>query len=80
MRRNICEIVLSYYFGRCKPWSLFCECRTVMKKIFKNTIFQLLIAVVTGVLVGLFIDGIPLRIVIGVKHIFGQIIFFWFLL
>ena len=63
MRRNICEIVLSYYFCRCKPWSLFCECRPIMKKIFKNTIFQLLIAVVTGVLVGLFIDGIPLRIV-----------------
>lgn len=76
MRRNICEIVLSYSFGRCKPWSLFCECCTVMKKIFKNTIFQLLIAVVAGIIVGLFIDGVPLRIVIGIKHLCGQIIFF----
>lgn len=47
-----------------------------MKKFFKSTIVQLLIAVVLGIVVGLFIEGAPLGVVVSIKHLAGQIIFF----
>ncbi len=47
-----------------------------MKNFFRNTIVQLLIAVIVGILVGVFIDGAPLSVIVSLKHISGQIIFF----
>ena len=47
-----------------------------MKNFFRNTIVQLLIAVIVGILVGVFIDGAPLPVIVSLKHISGQIIFF----
>ncbi|MBR2064275.1 MAG: dicarboxylate/amino acid:cation symporter [Bacteroidales bacterium] len=47
-----------------------------MKRFFKNSIVQLLIAVLLGIVTGLFIDGTPLEAIISIKHISGQIIFF----
>lgn len=47
-----------------------------MKKFFKSTIVQLLIAVILGVVVGLFIEGGALNVVVSLKHLAGQIIFF----
>lgn len=47
-----------------------------MKKFFKSTIVQLLIAVVLGVVIGLFIDGGALNVIVSLKHLAGQIIFF----
>ena len=49
---------------------------TVMKRFFKNSIVQLLTAVLLGIVTGLFIDGKPLEAVISIKHLSGQIIFF----
>lgn len=49
---------------------------TAMKRFFKNSIVQLLIAVLLGIVTGLFIDGTPLEAIISIKHISGQIIFF----
>ena len=47
-----------------------------MKKFFKSTIVQLLIAVVLGIVIGLFIDGGALNVIVSLKHLAGQIIFF----
>lgn len=47
-----------------------------MKRFFKNSIVQLLTAVLLGIVTGLFIDGKPLEAVISIKHLSGQIIFF----
>ena len=47
-----------------------------MKKFFKSTIVQLLIAVILGIVVGLFIEGGALNVVVSLKHLAGQIIFF----
>lgn len=47
-----------------------------MKNFFKNTIVQLLIAVGLGILAGVYINGSALDVVVSVKHISGQIIFF----
>lgn len=47
-----------------------------MKKFFKSTIVQLLIAVILGIVVGLFIEGVALNVVVSLKHLAGQIIFF----
>lgn len=47
-----------------------------MKRIFDNTIVRLLIAVAAGILTGMFIGDIPLSVVMAVKHICGQLIFF----
>ena len=47
-----------------------------MKKFFKSTIVQLLIAVVLGIVVGLFIEGGALNVIVSLKHLAGQIIFF----
>ena len=47
-----------------------------MKKFFKSTIVQLLIAVVLGIVIGLFIEGGALNVIVSLKHLAGQIIFF----
>ena len=47
-----------------------------MKNFFKNTIVQLLIAVLLGITVGVYIDGAALAAVVSLKHISGQVIFF----
>lgn len=47
-----------------------------MKKIFNNTIVQLLIAVFVGILAGMYIEGAALGAIVSIKHISGQVIFF----
>ena len=48
----------------------------MIKKIFSSTIFRLLIAVVIGMVTGLFVNEGFMNIVVTVKYILGQIIFF----
>ena len=47
-----------------------------MKKFLNNTIVQLLIAVVVGILAGFYVEGTVLSAIISIKHLTGQIIFF----
>ena len=47
-----------------------------MKKFLNNTIVQLLIAVVVGILAGFYVEGTLLSAIISIKHLTGQIIFF----
>lgn len=47
-----------------------------MKKFFNNTIVQLLIAVIVGILAGFYVEGSVLSAIISIKHLTGQIIFF----
>lgn len=47
-----------------------------MKNFFKNTIVQLLIAVALGIVAGMFIDGAALGVIVSIKHLAGQVIFF----
>ncbi len=47
-----------------------------MKKFFSNTIIQLLIAVVIGIIAGFYVDGSVLSAIVSIKHLSGQIIFF----
>ena len=49
-----------------------------MKKFLSNTIVQLLIAVIIGLLAGFVVNDAVLEVVICIKHITGQIIFSWF--
>ena len=46
-----------------------------MKKFLSNTIVQLLIAVIIGLLAGFVVNDAVLEVVICIKHITGQIIF-----
>ena len=47
-----------------------------MKKFFNNTIVQLLIAVIVGILAGFYVEGTVLSAIISIKHLTGQLIFF----
>ena len=47
-----------------------------MKKFFNNTIVQLLIAVIVGIISGLYVEGTVLSAIVSLKHVFGQVIFF----
>ncbi|MBR5855836.1 MAG: dicarboxylate/amino acid:cation symporter [Bacteroidales bacterium] len=47
-----------------------------MKNFFKNTIVQLLLAVVIGIVTGFYIKGGALSTVVSIKHVTGQLIFF----
>lgn len=47
-----------------------------MKKFLNNTIVQLLIAVIVGILAGFYVEGTILSAIISIKHLTGQIIFF----
>lgn len=47
-----------------------------MKKLFSSTIFKLIIAVIIGILLGLIANEGFMNIVVTVKYILGQIIFF----
>ena len=47
-----------------------------MKKFFNNTIVQLLIAVIVGIVAGFYVDGTVLSAIVSLKHVSGQVIFF----
>ena len=47
-----------------------------MKKFFNNTIIQLLIAVVLGIVSGFYVEGSVLSAIVSLKHVSGQVIFF----
>ena len=47
-----------------------------MKKFFNNTIVQLLIAVILGIVAGFYVEGTALSAIISLKHVSGQVIFF----
>lgn len=47
-----------------------------MKKFFNNTIVQLLIAVILGIVAGFYVEGSVLSAIVSIKHISGQVIFF----
>lgn len=47
-----------------------------MKRLFKNTIFKLLLGVIAGLLVGPYLNETFLQIVLSTRHILGQIILF----
>lgn len=47
-----------------------------MKKFFNNTIVQLLIAVIIGIVAGFYVEGSILSAIISIKHVTGQVIFF----
>ena len=47
-----------------------------MKKFFNNTIVQLLIAVIMGIVAGFYVEGTALSAIVSLKHVSGQVIFF----
>lgn len=47
-----------------------------MKKLFNNTIVQLLAAVIIGIIAGFYVEGSVLSAIVSIKHLSGQIIFF----
>ena len=47
-----------------------------MKKFFNNTIVQLLVAVIIGIIAGFYVEGGVLSAIISIKHLSGQVIFF----
>lgn len=47
-----------------------------MKKFFNNTIVQLLVAVIVGIIAGFYVEDSVLSAVVSIKHLSGQIIFF----
>ena len=47
-----------------------------MKKFFNNTIVQLLIAVIVGIVAGFYVEGTILSAIVSLKHVTGQVIFF----
>ncbi len=47
-----------------------------MNKLFKSTLFQLLLGVIVGVIIGLIIPTSYMGALQSIKHVFGQIIFF----
>ena len=47
-----------------------------MKKFFNNTIVQLLIAVIVGIVAGFYVDGTVLSAIVSLKHVSGQVILF----
>lgn len=47
-----------------------------MKKIFKSLIFKLVLAVCFGLLIGFYANDVVINVIVTLKHLFGQIIFF----
>ena len=47
-----------------------------MRKFFNNTIVQLLIAVIAGIVAGFYVEGTILSAIVSLKHVTGQVIFF----
>ena len=47
-----------------------------MKKLYSSTIFKLIIAVIIGILLGFIANEGFMNIVVTVKYILGQLIFF----
>lgn len=52
------------------------EDKNNMNKLFSNTSFRLLLAVVVGLLLGSFANESVIKVLLPVKHVLGQIIFF----
>ena len=48
----------------------------MIKKILSSLIFQLLLAVVAGLVIGSFADASVMKIALAVKQVGGQVIFF----
>lgn len=48
----------------------------MIKKILNNTIFRLLVGIVLGLILGNYLNEKTIQIVLSLKHIFGQIIYF----
>lgn len=49
---------------------------TIFFKIISNTTFRLLLSVIVGVLIGVFANETVISVILPIKHVLGQIIFF----
>lgn len=49
---------------------------TIFFKIISNTTFRLLLSVIIGVLIGVFANETVISVILPIKHVLGQIIFF----
>lgn len=50
--------------------------KTIIIKIISNTTFRLLLSVIIGVLIGIFANETVISVILPIKHVLGQIIFF----
>ncbi|WP_199343184.1 cation:dicarboxylate symporter family transporter [Dysgonomonas sp. GY75] len=50
--------------------------KTIILKIISNTTFSLLLSVVIGMLIGMFANETVISVILPIKHVLGQIIFF----
>ncbi len=50
--------------------------KTIILKIISNTTFRLLLSVVFGMLIGMFANETVISVILPIKHVLGQIIFF----
>lgn len=50
--------------------------KTIILKIISNTTFRLLLSVVIGMLIGMFANETVISVILPIKHVLGQIIFF----
>lgn len=50
--------------------------KTIILKIISNTSFRLLLSVVIGMLIGMFANETVISVILPIKHVLGQIIFF----
>lgn len=50
--------------------------KTIFFKIISNTTFRLLLSVIIGVLIGVFANETVISVILPIKHVLGQIIFF----
>ncbi|GHV40639.1 sodium:dicarboxylate symporter family protein [Bacteroidia bacterium] len=49
---------------------------TIFSKIISNTTFRLLLSVIIGILIGMFANETVISVILPIKHVLGQIIFF----
>ncbi len=47
-----------------------------MKKVLNHTIFKLIIGIIAGLLVGNYLNETSIQVVLSIKHILGQVIYF----
>lgn len=50
--------------------------KTIILKIISNTTFRLLLSVIIGILIGMFANETVISVILPIKHVLGQIIFF----
>lgn len=50
--------------------------KTIILKIISNTTFRLLLSVIVGMLIGMYANETVISVILPIKHILGQIIFF----